>query len=312
MTRRSERVPFRVLLVAFVLVLAPDAAAFCRTLTEQAPADYDPLRTGKCFTGSPAAKPLFWRNACVGYDIFDPPSKKISYDDAADLLSIAFTRWTGATCPTEGEQRSRTSIDVRDLGPAYCDKVQHKGLVRNQNIVLFRDDAWRHGKTVLGLTTVSYAPDTGEIFGADMEINMIDPEPLALRDPVGEGYDFLSIATHEAGHFLGIAHSDVAGATMAAIYRNGQTFQRDLSPDDIQAICTVYRPDGYRSVLTGKIFQAPECDPTPRGGFTRSCEEPNTRPCAASSAVGIGMRPDGTALLALVAGALLRRRRGSR
>ena len=256
----------------------------------RAPADYDSVANGKCFD---QGVPLFWRNACIGYNIHDPPSRKISYEEAANLISTAFTRWTGATCLTDGGGRSRASIDVRDLGPAFCEAVQYKSGVANQNIILFRDDEWKHGKQVLGLTTVVFNPETGEIFNADMEINMKDMDPLALRDPVDPNcncYDFLAVVTHEAGHFLGIGHSDKKNATMFARYDTGQTFQRNLSPDDISAICTAYRPDGNRTVLTGEVTQAPGCDPTPRGGFSRECEEQKPRTCGGSSITGAPVR----------------------
>jgi hypothetical protein len=260
------------------------AHAFCRTMTVLAPADYDPTQTGTCFQGG---LPLFWRNACVGYSIHDPPSRKISYDDASNAMSVAFTRWTGATCPTEGDGRSRTSIDVRDLGPVTCDAVQQKSRAPNQNVIVFRDDTWPHPAQVLGLTTVVFAPDTGEIYGADMEINTKDMDPFVVRDPVPEGaYDFLSVVTHEAGHFLGIAHSDVKGATMHARLDKGQTSPRILASDDVNAICTVYRPDGTRAVLGNKVTVAPGCDPTPRGGFTHDCVDASKAICAAGRTLG--------------------------
>jgi len=267
-------------------LLAPASAqAFCRTTTVRAPADFDPTTAGSCFEGG---LPLFWRNACIGYSIHYPPSKRVSYDDASNSLSIAFTRWTGATCPTEGTGRSRASIDVRDLGPVACDAVQYKGRAPNQNVVVFRDDTWPYGAQVLGLTTVVFAPDTGEIYGADMEINTKDMDPIAFRDPVEKNaYDFLSVVTHEAGHFLGVGHSDSKGATMFARYDTGETHQRILSPDDVNAICSIYRPDGTRAVLNDKVTVAPGCDPTPRGGFTRDCEDAPTKTlCALGSAPG--------------------------
>lgn len=250
-----------------------DASAFCRTTTEKAPPDYDATIQGCWAPGVP----LFWRNACLGYSIQRAPSVKISYEEAANALSIAFTRWAGATCPTEGSGRSRTSIDVRDLGPADCVNVEYKQGVANQNVVVFRDETWKYGSSVLGLTTVVYNPETGEIYNADMEINTLDMEPLAIHDPVGlDAYDFASVVTHEAGHFLGLGHSDVLGATMYARYDRGQTSMRNLSPDDVAAICSVYRPDGDRAVLNGKVTQAPQCDPTPRGGYSPECQRRET------------------------------------
>jgi MYXO-CTERM domain-containing protein len=295
------------LVASAAMLFATDASAFCRTTTDRSPPDYDATISG-CW---PRGVPLFWRNACLGYSMHRAASKKISYEDAADALSTAFTRWTGASCPTEGTGRSRTSIDVRDLGPADCAKVEYKpDGVANQNVVVFRDDTWKYGKTVLGLTTVVYNPDTGEIYNADMEINTLDMEPLAVRDPVApDAYDFASVVTHEAGHFLGIAHSDVAGATMFARYDQGQTSMRNLSPDDISAICTVYRPDGDRAVLNGKVTQAPQCNPTPRGGYSTTCAE-KEKGCGSSSTSPVppsGGLPAAAALCAVVA--VLRRRR---
>lgn len=268
--------------IGVVLLACGDARAYCRTKTVKAPADYDSTMSGCWEPGVP----LFWRNACLGYSIQRSSSRRISYEDAADALSTAFTRWTGATCPTDGTGRSRTSIDVRDLGPADCTKIEYVSGVPNQNVILFRDETWSYGKDVLGLTTVFYNPDTGEIYNADMEINTLDMQPLAVRDPVAEGaYDFASVVTHEAGHFLGLAHSDVADSTMYARYNPGQTFMRNLSPDDVKGVCDVYRPDGDRAVLSGKVTQAPQCDPTPRGGYSPMCQEKDSG-CLASTSPG--------------------------
>lgn len=248
--------------------VASDAFAFCRTTTAKSPPDYDATING-CFA---SGVPLFWRNACVGYSVQKDASKKISYENASDALSRAFTRWTGASCPTNGTNQSRVSIDVRDLGPADCDKVAYDPKGPNQNVILFRDDTWPYPPSVLGLTTVVYDPSNGEIFNADMEINTYDMDPLAIADPVASNaYDFLSVVTHEAGHFLGMAHSDIGTATMFARYDPGQTSMRSLSPDDIAGICSVYHPDGTRTVLNGVIAAAPQCDPTPRGGYSPEC-----------------------------------------
>lgn len=300
-----------VLVLAGALASAPAAAmAFCRTTTVPVRADFQPSPT-KCWD---QGVPLFWRNSCVGYNIQQNASRQVSYDDAANAISRAFTKWTGSACPTNGTGRSRVSIDVRDLGPAECGDVKYTSGGPNQNVIVFRDDRWPHGDTTntLALTTVTYSPETGEIYGADLEVNTFD-QRVTLTDPVPpDGYDFQSIATHEAGHFLGLAHSGDSRATMYASYTPGATAMRNLTADDVDGICTIYRPDGERAVLNGKVTQGPQCDPTPRGGFSRACAEKD-KGCFGGSSVA-ARSPSSGGWLAIglaLAGLLAARRRRS-
>jgi len=298
---------FAIGIMAAAILVAPTVSAFCRTTTVVQKENYDSATMG-CWDKDPVAHgiPLFWRNSCVGYSIERSASKKISYDDAANLISQAFTRWTGTTCPTDGSGKSRVSIDVRDLGPSDCTTVQYVSGAANQNVIIFRDESWPYDHSVLGLTKVVYSPTTGEIFGADMELNMVDMTPLAIRDPVvGNAYDFLSVVTHETGHFLGLAHSDHTEATMYASYVAPDTHARVLSTDDINGICTVYKPNGDRAVFTGKVTAAPQCDPTPRGGYTTECLERSG--CSPAPVGPISPAPGVLVGLALV-GRRLRRR----
>src|SRR5262249_12428180 len=112
---------------------------------------------------------------------------------------------------------------------------------------------------------------------ADMEINTADHD-FSAGDPVDpEKFDLLSVVTHEAGHFLGLAHSSNSNATMYAREPPGQTSMRKLTQDDIDAICEVYRPDGERTLsppgTDPPVLQDPgPCDPTPAGGFSESCD----------------------------------------
>jgi len=94
---------------------------------------------------------------------------------------------------------------------------------------------------------------------------------LTVSGPVpSNGFDFLSIITHESGHFLGMAHSADMQATMFAHYTEGATSMRNLSADDITGICTIYPPDGTRTTAAGPLPEGP-CDPTPRGGYSGNC-----------------------------------------
>jgi hypothetical protein len=216
-------------------------------------------------------------------------------------MARAFTRWTGKACP--GEPSDRVSIDVRDVGPAKCTLVQYNKDQGNTNVIMFRDDQWPHNdpNNTLALTTVTYNPETGEIYDADMEVNTFTVR-VSIADPVPpDGYDFASIVTHEAGHFLGLAHSGDAHATMFAQYRPGSTAMRELAPDDVSGICSADRPDGTRATATGNVTADP-CDPTPRRGLQSECRV--AKGCA------LGAQGGGEpALIVLVLSALARARK---
>jgi hypothetical protein len=259
------------------------ASAFCRTTTVPVVADFQPSPT-KCWD---QGVPLFWRNSCVGYSVQRNASRQVAFDDAANGISRSFTKWTGSSCPTEGTGRSRVSIDVRDLGAVECGDVNYNQSGANQNVIVFRDGKWPHSDSsnTLALTTVTFNPETGEIYDADMEVNTAD-QRVTLNDPVPpDGYDFDSIVTHEAGHFLGLAHSGDNRATMFANYTPGATAMRQLTADDVAGVCSVYRPDGARAVLNGKVTPGPQCDPTPRRGYTGECAEPEKKTCTGSSQI---------------------------
>ena len=301
--------PAAAALVLGALASAPSvASAFCRTTTVPVVSDFQPSPT-KCWD---QGVPLFWRNSCVGYSVQRNASRQVAFDDAANGISRAFTKWTGSSCPTEGTGRSRVSIDVRDLGAVDCGDVNYNQNGANQNVIVFRDGKWPHSDSsnTLALTTVTFNPETGEIYDADMEVNTAD-QRVTLNDPVPpDGYDFDSIVTHEAGHFLGIAHSGDPRATMFANYTPGATAMRQLTSDDVAGVCAIYRPDGTRTVLNGKVTQGPQCDPTPRRGYTGDCEEPAKKTCIGSSRVSAStpMTPGWLALGLAFAGVLALRR----
>lgn len=131
------------------------------------------------------------------------------------------------------------------------------------------------GRGVLALTSVIF-DDGGTILDADMEIVDWDgtpgsvagasdgfywtcyPEaqPSALCTTYGQGdcyaYDLQNTVTHEAGHFLGLAHPcgpDVGtgnctgyptDTTMYPTATSGETQKRTLADDDVSGICAIY------------------------------------------------------------------------
>jgi MYXO-CTERM domain-containing protein len=217
------------------------------------------------------------------------------------------------TCSDGALGSGTVSIGVTNPGPVECDQVQYSSDQGNQHVIIFHDDVWPYDdpNNTLGLTTITFDPDSGEIYDADMEINAT--QPLTTSGPLpADGYDFMSIITHETGHFLGMAHSGDDLATMYAHYTPGTVTMRTLTADDTAGICSIYPPDGTRevapTVADGGTIPEDSCDPTPRHGFQSQCAQPVGNGC---SATGVdGPTPTGSLVLAaaVAAGAMARRR----
>jgi hypothetical protein len=272
--------------VAFgaVFFIAANARAFCRTVTELPPADYDPQIDG-CFTGSASAKVLYWKNACVGFSVQKEASRRVPFDQATTAIDSAFERWSDTLCGT-GDHPSILPVD---LGPVDCGLVEYNRDRANQHVIVFRDDMWPYNdpRNTLGLTTLTFDTMTGEIFDADMEINSKDNEIVAGGSVMLGSFDLGTIITHEAGHFLGLAHSPDTNAVMFARYQSGSM---GLTSDDVDAICAVYAPDGTRSTSAAPV-QQDACDSTPRHGFSALCgaDQPPPAPPAAGTKGGCSM-----------------------
>ena len=307
-----------------LLTLSPRAFGFCRTITQQIPADGpDFNQATECYE-PPGAIPLWWSNSCVGFSIQKDASKQISLADATTHTTAAFAKWMNASCPGGGTP----SISASDEGPVACDQVGYSEVGPNQHAIIFRDTSWPHSDpyNTLALTTVTFDTDTGEIYDADMEVNTAQTQIVVNKVPGANQYDFDTIITHEAGHFLGLAHTPVQLAMMFARYNAGTLA---LTSDDIAGICAIYAPSGARAhefdagtQIEAVTSQAPaSCDPTPRHGFGSACGPFGVQPQASSSKRGctVSRAPgsggsDGLPMLAFAAvvlGVGIARRRGA-
>ena len=211
-------------------------------------------------------KPLFWRGSCIsfGVDHEGSPKNGISHDLAVSTIADAYLSWTSADC---GSGRTPSLELFLSPEPILCDHQVYntEPEVANANAWIFLDQGWPYAGTShqIALTTLTFQDSDGEIFDVDVEINSAQFELSTSDDAIKA--DLQSIATHEAGHFFGISHSLVQGATMEASYRVGDTSLRSLEPDDIEAICSVYPPDR----------KAAACQSTriPRHGFSAECSD---------------------------------------
>jgi MYXO-CTERM domain-containing protein len=287
---------------------ARDAAAFCRTWScdptrETCPPD--PENAKECpIGGVPGVHhPLYWPVKCVGFSLQENASRQVPYPVFEKLAQQAFATWQNVKC----EGGDFPSLFYADLGSVACGVHEYNADQGNANILLFHDDFWPYQNVhnTLALTTLTFNTETGEIYDADMEINGANTKLTTGNADVKD--DLLSILTHEAGHFIGLAHSPNQEATMFASYSPGTTSLRDLHPDDVNGVCAI-----YPSVRSG----LPACDPTPRHGYSKDCAtdtggETSNKVLGMDCALSTGGSSPGGALLglAVLAGAALVRRR---
>ena len=102
----------------------------------------------------------------------------------------------------------------------------------------------------------SFSENEGEAFSQISWSEVHFSEAVYWSTGASFGYDFLTVATHEIGHALGLGHSEVAGALMYADYQGINTLQAD----DIAGIQYLYgavsavpEPATYLQFLLGLL-----------------------------------------------------------
>lgn len=119
------------------------------------------------------------------------------------------------------------------------------------------------------LASTSFLIDTrsGEILESDIFFNSTFDWSVAPGGEAGR-FDVQSIATHEAGHFLGLGHSALgeteaqpgggrrllasASVMFPIAFSAGNIVDRDLAPDDVAGVSDIY-PDGDFRRATGTL-----------------------------------------------------------
>lgn len=209
--------------------------------------------------------PNAWPGGCVGYSPNLAGTTQLTAEQYNAAFSQAFQAWALADC---GGGR-HPSIQAFALRPTTCAESHYEADGPNVNSIYFTDDGWSDYKpsdaaavvdeeldAVIARTKTNF-DGAGTIFDADIAINSARHDFTVSDDAVA--FDLVSILTHEAGHFYGLDHSSDSSAVMYWAYERG-SLRRDLTADDIAAICAVYPPDRVAA-----------CDPTPKGGLEDSC-----------------------------------------
>lgn len=167
----------------------------------------------------------------------------MSLADATRIAHLAFDAWSSAAC--DGGAPSVTAYDNGPLDDvtvaSACSSTPCSPMAPGYHLITFRDDAWPYDDpaNTLALTTVTYDDGAGILFDAEVEINSHDHVLSTLEPPPPGTFDLRAIMTHEAGHFLGLAHATDVHAVMYAYYDPGSF---DLTADDRAGVCAVYPP----------------------------------------------------------------------
>ena len=259
------------------------ARAYCRMTTA------DRRGADNCRDCVTDGHPLAWDHPDIAY-VFNERGFP-GLDDAAlrGVFARAFERWADVSCDGQATglalqaQPGTTSLEKRDAGAPTVNVIGH-----------IAGEDWPDDPFAFALTGVRFYPDSGRIAGADIWFNggigkfAVCPEQGCPDD--GETVDLLNVATHETGHFLGLAHSQTPGATMGCQSDLPDTQKRSLEPDDRAGLCETYPP--------GLAFAGDYVE-----GKWQPLRRAPSRSCAAGgSAQGAGA--PGLGLLALVMFAL--------
>lgn len=237
-----------------VLGAGVPAGAYCRTTTTSSATVDGHVCTPP--RGDDSGVPLYWGMPHITYSIQQDATPSVPFEAMREAARAAFDAWTSADC---GGAPPR--IEVTEADPVECAGAEYNKKLGNANILFFVDQGWDTDPSQLALTTVSYRASTGEIYDADTAFNS-DLWGFTVDGAGGASVDLLSVLTHEAGHFLGLAHSPLPEATMRSSYTPPDAVDlRTLSADDCAGICAIYPP--------GPV--ADGCDATPRHGFSPLC-----------------------------------------
>lgn len=220
-----------------------------------------------------AGTPVAWTGGCLGYNPNLIGTAQLTDDEWNAAFAESFHAWQLADCGGG----KHPSIQLFALRATTCAESKFNSTGPNVHSVYFTDNGWAGPQTienldhVLARAQITFIP-SGEIVDGDIAINSARKEFTVADSSVDE--DLVSVLTHEVGHFLGIAHSDVRTSVMYWSY-SSRTLRRNLTQDDIDAICTIYPPDREAS-----------CDPTPKGGLQDTCG-------VETKIVGCGVANDG-------------------
>lgn len=185
---------------------------------------------------------IMWHGLPVPYFIHSAGYSGMPMERVTAAIDRAFGHWQDVDC---AEVTFEPSVAGQDVA-AFVIDGQNSVWFEEREVPREIDPAH-----TLAATGLLGATCTGAIAEVDMVVNAVnfrwsDDEP-------GGTIDLETVMIHEAGHFLGLDHSDVGGAIMLPNYVGHA--QRGLGADDQAGVCSIY-PNGRH----GPCARSADCE----------------------------------------------------
>lgn len=186
--------------------------------------------------------PLKWASLPVTYTIHANGSDNLTGDASeATAIRLAFADWEEVAgsgvqfAESTAASSGNASAGLDSLNLIFFDETNATGLFAQSGIIAITP-VWFDG--------------AGNILDADIVFN--GRNHVFSTDLSFGTYDVQSIAAHEIGHFLGLDHTAIYGATMLPFALKQDWRPRSLSNDEASAARAIYTGVGGPS--TGTIF----------------------------------------------------------
>jgi hypothetical protein len=202
-------------------------------------------------------------DSLVHTNVVNPKTKAVRYFLASD-------GWSDTNTVAE-LNAIRVSFDQWQAIPGSHLKFEDAGLVApgvdintsdNTNVIFWaKNSTFVNGgfDNIYLLLACTYTDqfDDNTLAESDIVLNGVNYAWYTdMVHPSASGYSIEGVALHEIGHFVGIEHSPIGGATMFARGAKGVNLQAGLSSDELQTLRTLYPAAGasrYWGGVRGQI-----------------------------------------------------------
>lgn len=193
---------------------------------------------------------LFWPNATnqpISFVIANGTANGITQASYEGAVRRAFQAWEEVpesgisfTEDTNPGSKNRTDYTADDIHTVMFDANNSTGFFGNSGLV--------------AVTPVEFTGQ-GQITDADIILNARDHTFSTTN--AANTFDVQSVVTHEVGHFIGLDHSPVLGATMVPFALQNNLLQRSLETDDAAAATAAYpNVNAMNAQLRGRIVNS--------------------------------------------------------